>query len=92
MNTKPVVFGEAQPTKKGSTMSLGNSKYLRKKKLPNPWREIVVNETILIPALEYILHQTTHLKTSEKIERVIVGEPVAGQYPLGVAIVKRKED
>lgn len=92
MTKKPVVFGETQPALKGSTMSIGNSRYLKSKPKPNPWREVTLSESNLIVALEFALRQTTHLKPSEKIERVITGEPANGQYPLSVSIVKRKED
>lgn len=72
-------------------MSLGNSRYVKKQK-KNPWREVVLSEAMLIEALTNTLRITTHLKGTEKIERLIVGEPHAGQYPLSVAIVKTKED
>lgn len=71
-------------------MSLANSRYLKPKTQRNPWREVVISEANLIVALEYALRQTTHLKPRETIERVIVGEPANGQYPLSIA-VKRKE-
>lgn len=89
MNTTPVIFGEKPVTKKGSTMSLSTSKYLKKVPKKNPWREVNISESNLIVALEYAMRQTTHLKPSEKIERVIVGEPLNGSYPLSVAIVSR---
>ncbi len=77
-------------------MDLKDSKYLVPKKVKkkdiNPWRELFISETNLIDALTYTLRQHTHLKPSESIERVLVGEPVAGVYPLSVAIIKRKED
>lgn len=72
-------------------MSLANSKYAKVKKPPNQWREIEIHESNLILALEFALRQTTQLKPSEKIERIIVGEPANGIYPLSVAILKRKE-
>lgn len=76
-------------------MSLEKSKYAsRKPKVkvdPNPWREVPIHESNLIDALTYAMRMTTQLKGSEVIERVIVGEPAAGVYPLSVAIVKRKE-
>lgn len=75
-------------------MDLKESKYFvpkakAKKKDPNPWKEIPVHESNLIVALEYAMRQTTQLKPSETIERVIVGEPANGVYPLSVAIHKK---
>lgn len=72
-------------------MSLEKSKYATKRKVkePNPWREVEIHESNLIPALEYSLRMTTQLKGSEEIERVLVGEPVNGVYPLSVAIIKK---
>lgn len=70
-------------------MSLKNSKFSKEKPQPNPWRELQIHESQLIVALEYALHQSTHLKSSEQIERVLVGEPVNGVYPLSVAIIKK---
>lgn len=76
-------------------MDLKDSKYLvpkkSKKKEANPWRELAISETNMIVAMEYALRQTTHLARDEVIERVIVGEPANGVYPLSVAIIKRKE-
>lgn len=75
-------------------MRLETSKYLKaptKKKQSNPWREVPISESNLIAALEYAMRQTTQLKASEVIERVIVGEPANGIYPLSVAILERKE-
>jgi hypothetical protein len=89
--SNPVVFGDSAPPKKGSTMSIGNSRYV-KKPGKNPWREVTLSESNLIAALTFVLRQTTHLKPSEVIERLIVGEPVNGQYPLSVAIKKKEED
>src|SRR5258705_3006452 len=89
---QPVVFGDqVNPTQtlKGSTMSLSNSRYV-KKPGKNPWREVILSESNLIVALEFALRQSTHLKPSEVIERVITGEPSNGQYPLSVAIKKRE--
>lgn len=96
MKRKPVVFGDEQTlsspsaTLKGSKMKFENSRYI--KKPPNPWREIVISEANLIVALEYALRQTTHIKPREIIERVIVGEPVNGQYPLSIAVVKKEDN
>lgn len=73
-------------------MDLTQSKYLRKKKETNPWREVLVSESNLIVALEYAMRQTTQLKRSEHIERLIVGEPSEGVYPLSVAIKRKEED
>lgn len=88
--SQPVVFGEkARP--KEQQMRLEKSKYLAKKKETNPWKEIPVHESNLIVALEFAMRQTTQLRPSESIERVIVGEPANGVYPLSVAIIKRKE-
>lgn len=70
-------------------MSLKNSKFAKEKVKPNPWKEISIHETNLIVALEYALRMTTQLKASEEIERVLVGEPVNGVYPLSVAIIKK---
>lgn len=77
-------------------MSLEKSKYAAKSaKKPkptkdvNPWKEVLVSESNLIAALEYSMTMSTQLKRSEEIERVIVGEPVAGVYPLSVAIRKK---
>ena len=76
-------------------MSLEKSKYAAKSAKPkkakdvNPWKEILVSESNLIMALEYAMTMSTQLKKSEEIERVIVGEPVAGVYPLSVAIRKK---
>lgn len=93
----PVVFG-APPTsrKKGSTMKFENSRYAKSlvkpaRKRKNPWREVVLSEANLIDGLTFTLRQHTVLKPSEVIERVIVGEPVNGQYPLSVSIVNKKE-
>lgn len=69
-------------------MSLEKSKYARKKET-NPWREIQIHESNLIQALEFSLRMTTQLKGSEEIERVLVGEPVNGVYPLSIAIIKK---
>lgn len=73
-------------------MRLKDSKYLAPKKKPNQWKEILIHESNLIVALEYALRQTTQLKPSEIIERVLVGEPANGVYPLSVAIKKGKEE
>ncbi len=75
-------------------MRLSNSKYLSpaEKKESNQWREIEVSEDILKDALTYTLSNLKVLKRSEHIERVLVGEPKNGVYPLSVAILKRKED
>ena|SRR5258705_13558865 len=87
---QPVVFGDpSNSIQKGSTMSLSNSRYV-KKPGKNPWREVILSESNLIVALEFALRQSTHLKPSEVIERVITGEPSNGQYPLSVAIKKRE--
>lgn len=91
IKTTPVVFGN-EPPMKGSPMSLGNSRYLKPRPKKNTWREHIISESNLIVALEYALRQSTHLKPSEKIEKVIVGEPHSGQYPLSVSIIKVKED
>lgn len=73
-------------------MSLEKSKYAsRKKAEPNPWREVPVSESNLIDGLTYAMRIHRQLNASEVIERVIVGEPVNGVYPLSVAIIKRKE-
>lgn len=72
-------------------MKSSQSKYATKKE-PNPWREIPIHEDNLRMALEYALRMTTQLKGSEEVERVLVGEPVNGVYPLAVAIIKKKED
>lgn len=71
--------------------SLSRSKYAKKTVLPNQWRELTISDSNLIAALEQFLSQTTHLAKDEFIDKVIVGEPVAGKYPLSVAILKRKE-
>lgn len=71
-------------------MKFENSRYA--KKLPNPWREVIISESNLIIALEYALRQTTHIKPREIIERVIVGEPISGQYPLSIAVVKKEDN
>lgn len=70
-------------------MSLKNSKFAKEKPQPNPWREVLIHESNLIPALEYAMRMSTQLKASEEIERVLVGEPVNGVYPLSVAIIKK---
>jgi ribonuclease HII len=93
---KPVVFGEKTKPKE-QQMRLKDSKYLAPKKRPqqkesNPWKEILIHESNLIVALEYAMRQTTQLKPSEIIERVLVGEPANGVYPLSVAIKKGKEE
>lgn len=72
-------------------MKSSQSKYASRKTEPNPWREILIHESNLIAALEFAMTMSTELKKSEEIERLIVGEPVNGVYPLSVAIVKRKE-
>lgn len=75
-------------------MSLEKSKYASRKKAkvdPNPWREVPISEDVLVDALTFAMRIHTQLRPSEVIERVIVGEPAAGVYPLSVAIVKRKE-
>lgn len=74
-------------------MSLEKSKWANNPVEPNPWREFDVSQTHLIEALDYILRRgmTKVLKRTEAIERVLVGEPVNGVYPLSIAIVKRKE-
>lgn len=77
-------------------MRLETSRYLkapRKTKEPNQWREIEISEDVLRDALEYALG-IVHKKMlrREYIERVIVGQPVNGVYPLSVAISKRKEE
>lgn len=71
-------------------MRLDESRYIKSNN--NQWREIPIHESNLIVALEFALRQTTQLKSGEGIERVIVGEPANGIYPLSVAITKRKED
>lgn len=71
-------------------MSLAKSKYAQKKNEPNPWREVPIHETNLIMALEYAMTISTELKKSEEIERVLVGEPINGVYPLSVAIISKK--
>lgn len=80
-------------------MSLEKSKYAtrvagnstKKKVEPNPWREVPVSESNLIDGLTYAMRIHRQLNASEVIERVIVGEPINGVYPLSVAIIKRKE-
>ena len=73
-------------------MSLETSRYLKKpKKLKNNWREVQLSEANLIDALTYALKIHTVLKASERIERVIVGEPLDGVYPLSVAIIRKEE-
>lgn len=67
------------------------SRYVKKATAKNQWHEIPIHESNLIVALEYAMRQTTQLKPSEVIERVLVGEPLNGVYPLSVAIHKRKE-
>lgn len=75
-------------------MRLEKSKYLA---LPeteqNNWREILLSEDMLISALTSVLSTQTLrvLKRNERIERVIVGEPANGVYPLSIAIIKGKE-
>lgn len=72
-------------------MSLENSRYAKAKaKEKNPWREVEISEGNLIAALSCL--PVKLLKKDEYIERLIVGEPVNGVYPLSVAIVKRKEN
>lgn len=81
-------------------MKLEQSKYLRAPKLKkslqseNNWKEVHLSETHLIAALESYLSQamTKVLKRGERIERVLVGEPSNGVYPLSIAILKGKED
>lgn len=74
-------------------MKSEQSKYARKKPKPepNPWREVPISESNLIDALTYAMRIHRQLTATEVIERVIVGEPAAGVYPLSVAIIKRKE-
>lgn len=71
-------------------MKSAQSKYASKRNEPNPWHEIDIHESNLIVALEYALRQTRQLKGSEEIEKVLVGEPANGVYPLSVAIIKKK--
>lgn len=81
-------------------MRLEKSKYLsapkpkKSLKSENYWKEVLVSETHLIAALESYLGQAMVkvLKRGERIERVLVGEPANGVYPLSVAILKGKED
>lgn len=82
-------------------MSLEKSKYATKvassdarkpKPKENQWREVVVSDSNLKYALEQFMHQTSCLAKDEYIDKVIAGEPVAGRYPLSIAILKRKED
>lgn len=70
-------------------MSLAKSKFLKEKVKPNPWKEIQIHETNLIDALSYAMRISTQLKPSEEIERVLVGEPINGVYPLSVAVIKK---
>jgi len=79
---------------KGKSMSLKKSKWASKPKREkaNPWREVKISEDILISALEYAFRMTTTIKPSERIERVLVGEPYNGIYPLSVAIKNGKEE
>lgn len=70
-------------------MSLKQSKFAKEKAKPNPWKEIPIHESNLIDALSYSLKFSGHLKSSEEVERVLVGEPVNGVYPLSVAIIKK---
>lgn len=72
-------------------MSLEKSRWINVQTEPNPWREIDVSQEILLNALDYILRQgmTKVLKKNEVIERVLVGEPVNGVYPLSIAIIKK---
>lgn len=92
MKKKTVVFGESLSPQKDPAMDLTASKYLRKPKEKNPWREVLISESNLIVALEFAMRQTTQLKRSEHITHLIVGEPSNGSYPLTVAILKRKEE
>lgn len=71
-------------------MRSAQSKYAGKKAEPNPWREIPIHEDNLKMALEYALTMSTQIKKSEEVERVLVGEPVNGVYPLSVAIIKKR--
>lgn len=73
-------------------MRSNESRYVKTKNDGNQWREIPIHESNLVIALEFALRQTTQLKASEVIERVIVGEPANGIYPLSVAILKKKEE
>lgn len=94
VKTGPVTFGDVSPVKRKrsrNNMRSSQSKFASKKE-PNPWREVYIHEDNLRMALEYALRISTQLKGSEEVERVLVGEPVNGVYPLSVAIIKRKED
>lgn len=70
-------------------MQLEKSKYLKEPKQPNQWREIEISEDMLRDALEYVLSNYKKKLRSEHIERVLVGPPVNGVYPLSVAIVRK---
>lgn len=75
-------------------MKLENSKYLSKSTEKNPWREVEISESMLIAALEFttVPRLSLGLKKGEHIERVIVGEPINGVYPLSVAIISHPRD
>lgn len=73
-------------------MSLEKSKWITEtpdEGETNPWREYEVSESNLIDALSYTLSNLKVLKRTEHIERLLVGEPVNGVYPLSVAITKK---
>ncbi len=72
-------------------MSLEQSKWIQPTtdEVGNPWREYEVSESNLIDALTYTLSNLKVLKRTEIIERLLVGEPVNGVYPLSVAIIKK---
>lgn len=73
-------------------MSLKNSRYVRKETAKNQWSELPLSEDVLIDAATYALRLRGLMIDDDTIERVIVGEPAKGIYPLSVAILKRKEE
>jgi len=95
----PVVFGEKDSRKKGSTMSLRNSRYLKvedkspvkKSRTKIVWVETSISEGNLTDLIASFLQQTTHVPSATDVGRVILGELVDGQYSMTYSILNGKE-
>jgi|SRR5882672_4595816 len=95
--TTPVVFGSVPLPRKGSTMSLKNSRYANKEDKSSPkkpkieWVEVQISEGNMTDIVSTFLQQMNAIRAFSDIQRVIIGDLVDGQYSVTYSILKRKE-
>jgi len=97
--TTPVVFGSVPLPRKGSTMSLKNSRYASKEDKSSPkipkskieWVEVQISEGNMTDIVSTFLQQMNAIRAFSDIQRVIIGDLVDGQYSVTYSILKRKE-